>query len=347
MNRLVRRGRRFFGVPRSPGQPVFAVQGQRFTAAQTVIRCFYAFLLYLAIAQFGDFAGFIARAPFSPLWPVLWLPRTHPAGAIKVLLAFYTGSSLLAAVWPAPRWTRGLAALGLLEFVALKYSFGKIGHSLHLLVLVSLVLIFLPRGWETAARVASRCLRQSTLLVFWTCQAAILLSYTMSGLGKFGGALYQMALGQPNAFLPSALGALIAQRLLQTNSTSALGGWIILHPWLTWPLLPLPIYLELFSFWIAFRPSLQKLWTAILVVFHLGTFFMLTISFPQSCFLLAIFFFHSPWQFGRPGLGKMFLDLPFFGDLVRMGLDAKAAPAGAKRPLKSNLSGGQSETERS
>jgi hypothetical protein len=327
MNLPIRRLRRLLALPAARQPDVFTGQGRRFAVAQTVIRCFYGFGLYLAIAQFGEFGGFVARRTFAPLWPVAWLHWTHSVNATRALLAFYTASSVLAAVWPAPRWTRVLAAAGLLEFVALKYSFGKIGHSLHLVVLVSLLLIFLPAGWDAAVPKAGRRLRQSTLLVFWTCQAAILLSYTMSGLGKLGGAIYQIAAGQPNAFLPSALGAHIAQRLLQTNSTSALGAWIIGHPGLTWPLMPLPIYLEFFSFWIAFRPPLQRLWAAGLIVFHVATFFTMTISFPQSCFLLAIFFFASPWQSANSSAREMLLNLPLFGDSVRFWYVRRANPA--------------------
>jgi hypothetical protein len=260
--------RRLLAVP-SAGQPDDAFTGQerRFAIAQTVIRCFYGFLLYLAIEQFGEFGGFVDRQTFAPLWPVLWLQWAHSANATRALLALYTGASFLAAVWPGPRWTRALAALGMLEFVALKYSFGKIGHSLHLPV---------------------------------------------------GGAIYQIAAGQPNAFMPSALGAHVAQRLLQTDSTSALGAWIIGHPWLTWPLMPVPIYLEFFSFWLAFRPPLQRLWAAALITFHMATFFTMTISFPQSCFLLAIFFFASPWQSANCSSREIVLNLPLFGDLLRL-----------------------------
>jgi hypothetical protein len=323
MNRSLRSVRRLLALPGQTTTDAFSGQARRFAVAQTVIRCFYAFLLYLAISQFDDFESFVARPVFAPLWPVIWLPWTHSANAARVLLAFYAGGTLLAAIWPGPRWTRLLAALGFLEFVALKYSYGKIGHSLHLPLCVSWLLVFLPAGWEIAAGpagAAGRRLRQGTLLVFWTCQAAILLSYTMAGLGKLGGAAYQVAAGQPNAFLPSALAAHIAQRLLQTNSTSALGEWIIAHPGWTWPLMPLPIYLEFFSFWIAFRPPLQRLWAAALIVFHMATYFTMTISFPQSCFLLAIFFFPSPWAAATNSFRTMFLNLPLGGDFARLWL---------------------------
>ena len=149
------------------------------------------------------------------------------------------------------------------------------------------------------------------------CGAAVLLTYTMSGLGKLGGALYQLAPAQPNAFAPGALGAHIAQRLLQTDSHSLLGAWIIDHPWLTWPAMPFAVYLELFSFWIAFRPALSRPWSAILVIFHVGNYFTLTIAFPPSCFLLALFFFRSPFDPGKTSWRELLLGVPLFGGMLK------------------------------
>jgi hypothetical protein len=215
--------------------------------------------------------------------------------------------------------------VGILEFVALKNSTGKIGHSLHLLVLVAGLLIFLPPAWDGAPQKTRRAARQATLLVFWACQAAILLAYTMSGLGKLGGAFYQIAAGQPSAFSPGALGALVAQRLVQTHSESVLGAWIIRHPYLTWPMMPSALYLELFSFWVAFRPALHRGWAALLILFHAGTFLTMTITFPQNCLLLALFFFPTPFQPVTLAWWQLGISMPLFGDLVRF-LGARHKP---------------------
>ena len=119
--------------------------------------------------------------------------------------------------------------------------------------------------------------------------------------------------------MPGALGSHVALRLLQTQSRSALGPWIIHHPWLTWPGLPAAIYLELFSFWIAFRPALQRSWAAGLILFHLGTFFTMTITFPQSSFLLALLLFQSPFAPGDfPPWKTCFLQLPLAGGVLKM-----------------------------
>ena len=311
MTALLRRCRRFFAAPPGPAgradaapARLFHEHTRRFTAAQTLVHGFYAFLLYLAVTQLTELHDLAGRSMFLPLWPVRWLgwlPASATAAnggtpaAVRALFFFYLGTSVFGAVCSQWRAARLAAFLGLLEYVALKNSYGKIGHSLHLPLLVAGLMVFLPRGWHRPAPLASRALRQGTLLVFWLGGAAVLLSYTMSGIGKLGGALYQIAHWQPNAFTPGALGALIAQRLLQVHSESFLGAWIINHPWLTWPAMPTAVYLEFFSLWIAFRPAAARPWAALLIVFHIGTFFTMTITFPQSCFLLALFFFRSPF----------------------------------------------------
>ncbi len=308
------------------GHTTFERQGSQFATAQTVIRCFYAFLLYFAITQFTELSTLEARGAFAPLWPALWL-RWMPAEAgARALFAFYVVASAACALAPGRRIARIAAWVGILEFVALKNSNGKIGHSLHLLVLVAGLLIFLPAAWDGAPSQTRRATRQATLLVFWACQAAILLAYTMSGLGKLGGALYQIAAGQPSAFSPGALGALVAQRLVQTHSESALGAWIIGHPWLTWPMMPSALYLELFAFWVAFRPALHRLWAALLITFHAGTFLTMTITFPQNCLLLALFFFPTPFQPVSVSWWEIGMSMPLFGGLLRA-RHKPAAPA--------------------
>ena len=322
MRSLSRACRRFFAGPLPVGRAdVFRSQTWRFTTAQTLVRAFYFFLLYLAIQQITELVV-LTTEPFDlPVWPVAWLGRSgtlFPAG-VRALFFFYLGSNVLAAALPGWRSLRIAACLGLLEYVALKNSFGKINHSFHLPLLVSGLLVFLPAGWDLRAARAGRATRQGTLLVFWLCQAGVLLSYTMSGLGKLGGAVYQLFLGQPGAFAPGALGSHIALRLLQTHSESELGAWVIHHPWLTWPGMPTAIYLELFSFWIAFRPALQRLWAATLILFHLGTFFTMTITFPQSSFLLALLLFQSPFAAERfPGWQTLLFQLPLAGGVLKM-----------------------------
>ena len=293
------RFRRWLAASPSPAPPAdgtFRAQARRFTVAQVLTRAFYAFLLYLAVSQFTELPELLERTANAPLWPVVWLRKAGPVAGPRLLLAFYLATNISGAFTASWRASRVLTFLGLLEYVALKNSFGKIGHSLHLPLIVAGVFVLLPSGWDRPAPQASRRCRQETLLVFWLAQAAVLLSYTMSGVAKVAAALWQLLTGQPNAFAPGGLSAFVAQRLLQTHSTSFFGAWIIHHPFLTWPALPAAIYLELFAFLVAFRPLLARPWAALLIILHVGTYFTMTITFPQSCFLLALLFFPSPFE---------------------------------------------------
>ena len=160
MRSLSRACRRFLAgsplPPRSAG--VFARQAWRFTVAQTLVRAFYVYLLYLAIQQLEELAVLVAQPLDLPLWPVAWLGTSgtlFPAG-VKALFFFYLGSNVLAAVQPGWRGLRIAAFLGLLEYVALKSSFGKINHSFHLPLLVAGLLVALPAGWERRADLTGR-----------------------------------------------------------------------------------------------------------------------------------------------------------------------------------------------
>ena len=151
-----------------------------------LVRAFYAFLLYTAVGTFTTLPLLLDHTVTVPLWPVAWLRDADPATGPRVLMAFYLATNILGVFTAAWRTGRALTFLGLLEYVALKNSFGKIGHSLHLLLLVAGVFLLLPAGWERPAPQTGRRRRQETLLVFWLAQAAVLTSYTMSGVAKVG-----------------------------------------------------------------------------------------------------------------------------------------------------------------
>ena len=75
-------------------------------------------------------------------------------------------AAFLGAVFPDRRWARTLVFVGLLEFVALDNSFGKINHNHHLWVLTAFLLVFLP---DAPARTANRATRQRFAIICWSC----------------------------------------------------------------------------------------------------------------------------------------------------------------------------------
>lgn len=332
-DQAIARHHRFFGLrtwrrwlagnlPAGPARGAVRAQAARFALAGGLVRGFYAFSLFLVVGRLPDLVRQAVPARPFLLWPVAWLSWVQPSTVgVGLVVALLLGGAALAAFVPQRRWARTLAALGWLEFVALENSAVKIGHSLHLMVVVSAVLVFLPWGWHWPARVADRMLRQRTLLVFWTAQAAVFLTYSLSGLGKFAGAFYQFTRGEIGVFSPNALAYHVADRLLQTASVSVLGQWLIDYPFLGWPGMLLTVYLQLTAFAVVFRPALQRWWAAGLAAFHVVSFFTMTINFPQNVFLLALFFFHSPFApADTPPLRELLGEAPLLGPLVRRAL---------------------------
>lgn len=307
---FTRRARRFFAGPGDVSlADAFRRQSESFHAARAVVRCYYAALLFMAVATLRDWPAYLDRQQLLPLWPVCWLTAVPLRAGMLGILAGYLAGAFLGAVFPGQRIARALAFVGLIEFVALDNSFGKISHHYHLWVLTAFLLVFLP---PLPARTPARGTRQRFLLVFWACQAIVLLTYSMSGVGKLGGAIVQICQGQPSILAPNGLASVIADRLLQTNSGSWLGGWLIAHPWAGWPLLLTSIYLEMFAVWVAFRPALHRWWAAGLILFHIGVYLSMTITFTQTVLLLGLLLLASPFQGATPTVCGTIGQLPVF-----------------------------------
>ena len=307
----------------------------RFSQTQVLIRVFYAYVLVLAAFSIPEFGSLAQPRELSLLWPVAWIDAVEPIRGIRFVTGFFLAASLAGAIWPGPRLLRVAAFVGLLCFVALKNSEGKIGHSLHLPVLVALAFVFLPQGWQRPD--ASRLIRMSLLQVFAATQVLLLLTYTMSGLGKLGGGLYEWFSGQAHPFQIDGFSRIVAERLLQTNSSSVLGRWIIDHPWLGWPLLPGAIYLQTTSVIAAFRPSLHRWWGVALIVFHVGNAFILTINFPHSIFLLGLFLLASPFAPAGFDARQILADLPILSVFSRVTSWHSMVPVTA--PTSRNIDG--------
>ena len=332
LHQICRRLRR---TPRPSADGRFESIATRAAHAQTLVHAFYAYLLFLAAFSIPEFGSLAQPRELSLLWPVAWIDAVEPIRGIRFVTGFFLAASLAGAIWPGPRLLRVAAFVGLLCFVALKNSEGKIGHSLHLPVLVALAFVFLPQGWQRPD--ASRLIRMSLLQVFAATQVLLLLTYTMSGLGKLGGGLYEWFSGQAHPFQIDGFSRIVAERLLQTNSSSVLGRWIIDHPWLGWPLLPGAIYLQTTSVIAAFRPSLHRWWGVALIVFHVGNAFILTIYFPHSIFLLGLFLLASPFAPAGFDARQILADLPILSVFSRVTSRRSMVPVTA--PTSRNIDG--------
>lgn len=319
MNFVIKSLINFFRSPQT--KIFFPIQKEKFTHTQAIIRAFYAIIFFFSITNIPFWSQYLNKTELAPLWPVYWLNYVNIYWGITAILWFHLIGGFLAVTCVRWRTARILVFLSLLEFLALKNSFGKIGHSDHLSLLLSFVLIFLPFGWNSFKN--NKSIRIATLMVFSGCQALIMLTYTMSGLWKIIGIFYQAALGQVHALAPKALALQIADHLIGLNLTSYFGSWLIENYYVGWPLMIGNLYLQFFSLWAAFRPSLHMLWGCSLILFHLATQLTMNINFSNNCLWLALFFLCSPFAPKSFNWRQIIQDLPLIGLLFSKYVFAK------------------------
>ncbi|MDE1171171.1 MAG: hypothetical protein PW734_08200 [Verrucomicrobium sp.] len=295
---FLRRLRRWFTGSVLAAPAAFRRQTVAWRQSRVIVQLYYAILSYMAISLLPSWNGLIHAREFDPLWPVAWLRHVPQEAGITSILALYIAGAVAAAFMPGSRTARLLAWLGLFQFAAFNNSFGKIGHSLHAWVLTGLVLVFLPGPRSTSRRAA----RQGYLQVFWLAQAVFMLTYSMAGLGKVAGCIYQFCVGEMTVFNPHSFAYQVAGRLIQTGMDSPVGAWLIHYYWAGWPAYLAMIYIQLFSFWVVFRPALMRPWALALILFHVGSFFIFTILFSPSILLIGLFLVAAPqarpWRLG-------------------------------------------------
>jgi hypothetical protein len=320
MTCFTRHLRRFLTAHRPrDAHPLFAREPLLLTRAALLVRVFYLAMFYILLDQSNSWPTWLTTTTYNFLWPLQWLTLLNPHHGILLILVGSLFSTLLAGVFPTYRLPRILTCLGMLEFDALFNSFDVLTHGLHAWIWVSFLFIFLPTG-PSDAIAQSRRATQRYLRVFWSAQAALLLFYSLSGSFKLLGILVQIHRHQINALMPAALPELISMRLLEGSPQSPhfIGPFIINHPCLAWPMELSALYLELFSFAIAFRPALHRMWGLAMVLLHLGIYFTMTILFSWHAFLAALLLIASPFAPEQFAVREAVFQLPVFAGLSRL-----------------------------
>ena len=270
-------------------------------AARSALR-----LLYLATAVLLAWRLVVARqtrpldAAIERLWPIQWLGHL-PFGTTEGVATCLVVAGIVASLLWQSRTARVLVAIASLVVTAWFSSFGKVNHNDHMLLWTLAVLAAIPTA---AMRTDATRRSQLDLLVgFARAQAVVLFFYFMAGLLKVLGGLVQWSLGEPNLFRLDAMPRQLAARLLQTDSDSLLGDWLIAHPAIATPLLWGAVYLEAGSLVIPFRPRLHRLWGVALLGLHLGIGLAMTIWFDANFLILVVLLVLSPWDRGSLSRG--------------------------------------------
>jgi hypothetical protein len=286
-----------------------AFEQRAFERSGPLVRMFYVASLLWVVQSMNSWPALLDLREASPLRPARWTTSafgTHTG--IAVILAVYLTGSLVALILPERRLARALYALGLLEFMALVNSFGKVNHSLHGWLFVALVLVLLPSGpWHERSEAAER---REFLTVIWIAQLVILFFYTLTGFWKVRYAIGDFLAGSPNAFGRSGFAYIVADRVLVTSQRTLLGDFFINNATIGWLSFLATMYFETCSVVIVFRPRVQRLWGIILLVFHLGTQLALGFTFTQNIVLVSLLLIFSPFTPDGVTMRDALLDLP-------------------------------------
>ncbi|MGF1475239.1 MAG: hypothetical protein ACFB6S_06710 [Geminicoccaceae bacterium] len=299
--------------------------------AAMVVQAYYAVSLFMLYDRSREIARLDGRAgDLDPLWPIAWLDWVGAdlGGMLMAHLAIVGGLGGL--LFWRRLWARVLVSLALLQFVALNNSFGFMGHGYHSWFWMSVALWFLPNGRPpSGSRGRFHTIR--FLLGFSVAPALMLLFYSLSGLYKAVFAISALFTEDISGLAPQAMALTLAWRIFETNAEPLWAHLVIGQPWLGWPLYLGLYYAELFAFMVFFRPRLHRLWGLILILFHIGTFLFMDITFPEHVLICALFLFMSPFEAGLHGYGRALAALPLFGPILRAVAASRGAPSSVGR----------------
>ena len=283
------------------GEDIFLTQTEKkYAKALFLVRIFYALLFVISLQGFLNFSQAPAFTEvlnseqlFIPLWPVRWLSLLEWKPTVTVIFFLFPASAFSAmCIGLRFRLIRIFVFIVLFVYVSLISSFGKTDHDLHLFIVAAFLFIFLPD--EDQKNNESKII---FLKFFWGLQLFILATYTSSALFKFGGLFYQLHLGQISALSPEAIARQAGASEFISNHKTISGDFVIKNCGPVFSFLLLSSYfIELFSLFIAFRPSLHKLWGTLLMLLHVIIFLIIGPNFIMQLLLIFIIIYLSPFH---------------------------------------------------
>ena len=336
--RLRRRARDILGGPLAYSRGRSLLDNRtEFARAVTLVRAFYVFSFYVITTEIAAGWSKWLEDPVTDavLWPVDWAVAIDRRGFVTALAVGSLIVSGLTLLLPDRRLLRMLTAFAIIEMVATINSFGKINHSHHAWLFAACFFALLPAGrWDSHSTI--RSFRQQFIDVFWYAQAFILFTYSLSGFWKLMVGTYQLFFRDATTLQPDGLAILVSNHLLKTGGDSLLGGWVIEHTAIGWPAFLGAIYLELFSFIVAFRHRLHRVWGLLLIAFHAANNLVLSIDFNTNILVVGLLIALSP--FDRGPLNPAAIAASFPGvDLVLAAF--RAVRDRSARPLRLLVSG--------
>ena len=279
-----------------------------------LVRFFYLFIAFEMNTNMVPEA--LTRTPTQPLWPVEfmnslfgmdWLALAVNAPVTPVVCSLL---GLLAVVFPGWLVWRLGVFLYLFLYTALTNSLGATNHSEYFYVYMSFALLFLPsaigRSSQMSRRAAMNC-----VMVLWFAQLMPLLAYFLSGFWKIWHSGWELLTTD------SFVRILLDRMMSDTLPVPVLLPFLAKNELLAQFLFLSMIYIQVAAIFALFRPHLHRPLGIVLILFHLGTDWLLNIEFYQFTVVVGLLFVFSP--FAPPfSLRGLLQSLPLLGIPVRV-----------------------------
>ena len=280
-------------------------------AAEVILlsRFYYIFILFAIASSHLPFErAYMGGSPTAPLWPIELLQRLTGAGWLANSIGMSAAGlcvALLAAIYPRVLLWRLGVFLYILLYVALRSSYGSIDHGNYFYLYVSFSLLFLPphdKPNESARRSSLSC-----LAVLWLTQSLILLPYSLSGLWKIWDGRFGLVSSD------SMVRILLNRAVDDTDNIAPLLPLISQHEYIAQFMLVVTVYVEVFAPLAVFRPHLHRPVGVILILFHVGSDWLMNISFSSNILMIGLFLVLSPTAPDRFSPSGLIQSLPVIG----------------------------------
>ena len=296
------------------------------TGVVWLVRFYYLFTAY-SITTSLSFKRVFRGTPTDPLWPVSLLMDTTGVGWLaNVTFISVAGSlvALLAVTFPGALVWRFGVFLYLFLAVAVQNSYGSINHGFHFYLFISFALLFLPPRAGHPERMARKT-AMACIAVFWFVQSLILLSYSLAGFWKV---LYS----NTELFAPDGMTRILLARLMSdTRPVPPLLPLVASQEYLTQLMFLVTVYAEFFAIFALFRPHLHRPFGIVLILFHLGSDWLLGVIAPSHIVFLGLFMVFSPLAPARFSFSSLAQSLPLLGIPFRLWSNYNRPVRGAER----------------
>ncbi len=267
----------------------------------------YAALFIMVFIQFGQIDALANSKLVDVLWPVWFINQQN-----LIFVVYFLSANLLFGLvlvqFKNSQILRIYVFIVYFLLAALSNSFGKINHSLHLVLIPLFCFALIPN------RSAKQSM-EKTILMFLSAKFFLLLAYSLTGFWKIFWGIIECFTQEVSMFSPlSFRNILIFQ--FESSETTILGNWFLEHYVIGWLLFLGVVYLEFASIAIFFKPNLYKIWGVALICMHIGLQLVLNVNMYVACFSIIILLILSPFQQQINGIQLIknlpVLDLIFF-----------------------------------